>query len=465
MSKIKITWRFLNVLKATGKDSFYRDTELQGFGVKLSAKGKISFIAEGRIKGGGTKRITLGPYPLMPLDMAREKARDTLLLMKKGLAPIKIEEQERQQRAKDAVRDESMSVTLRTVLDNFLLVRAHKDTTKTDYKNTFNTCLDDWLDQPVRDITRKMVEDRVFEIKRKVQQKKHPSNIDAGKAQAAKCMKYLTALCNHAMAEEVEGERLITQNPCDVLKQKKVDMRVKPRSTYLEKEDLRAVVEEISHVQHPDYDEQKVRLTSVTIADYLMLLIFTGLRRNEAASLEWSDVELGKRRFTVRDTKNHTDHRVPMASQVEAMLQRRYEADNKHKRWVFPANRGQGHLREPRRQIERLREITGVNFMCHDLRRTFATLAASHGLDLSAIKRAMNHKTKDVTEGYIQTRDENLRKTFESIAQEINWWVDDGGPTPEEEKRQEEAELKTLDTKDDELGTVEGGYVTPQGAG
>jgi integrase len=464
MSKIKITWRFLNVLKATGKDSFYRDTELQGFGVKLSAKGKISFIAEGRIKRGGTKRITFGPYPLMPLDMAREKARDALLLMKKGLDPIKIKEQERQQRAKDAARDESMSVTLRTVLDNFLLLRAHKETTKKDYKNTFNTCLDDWLDQPVRDITRKMVEDRVFEIKRKVQQKKHPSNIDAGKAQAAKCMKYLTALCNHAMAEEVEGERLLTENPCDVLKQKKIDMRIKSRSSYLDKEDLRAVVEELSHVHHPDYSKQKIRLTSTTIADFLTLLIFTGLRRNEAASLEWNDVNFSDRYFTVRDTKNDTDHVVPMVAQVESILQRRYEADDKHKQWVFPANRGEGHLREPRTQIGRLREITGVNFMCHDLRRTFATVADSFGLDRSAVKRAMNHKTNDVTEGYIQTRDENLRKTFESIAQEINWWVDDGGPTPreEEEKRKEEAESKTSDTKDDELDS---GYVAPQEAG
>jgi integrase len=308
-----------------------------------------------------------------------------------------------------------------------------------------------------------MVEDRVFEIKRKVQQKKHPSNIDAGKAQAAKCMKYLTALCNHAMAEEVEGERLLTENPCDVLKQKKIDMRIKSRSSYLDKEDLRAVVEELSHVHHPDYSKQKIRLTSTTIADFLTLLIFTGLRRNEAASLEWNDINFSDRYFTVRDTKNDTDHVVPMVAQVESILQRRYEADDKHKQWVFPANRGEGHLREPRTQIGRLREITGVNFMCHDLRRTFATVADSFGLDRSAVKRAMNHKTNDVTEGYIQTRDENLRKTFESIAQEINWWVDDGGPTPreEEEKRKEEAESKTSDTKDDELDS---GYVAPQEA-
>jgi integrase len=154
-----------------------------------------------------------------------------------------------------------------------------------------------------------------------------------------------------------------------------------------------------------------------------------------------------------------------MVSQVESILQRRYEAGDQHKQWVFPANRGEGHVVEPRRQIERLREITGVNFMCHDLRRTFATLAASHGVDHHAIKMALNHKTQDITDTYIQKRIEPLRKTFESIAQEINWRVDDRGPTPGEEKRQEEAELKTLSTKQDELGTVEGGYVTPQEAG
>jgi len=471
MANIKITKSFLNGLKATGKDTIYRDTD--GFGVRVYPKGKISFIAEGRIEDGDSKRVTLGPYPVMPLDIAREKARETMLLMKEGLDPDKIEEQEYQQKAKDAARDESMLITLRTVFEDRIKRRNYKAKTRNDYKNTLEVCLGDWLDQPVRDITRTMVEERFFEIKERVRKKRHPSNSkDVGKGQASKCMRYLRALLNDAKAWEVDedqGIMLITKNPCDVLKEKKIDMSIPRRddpSRFLEKEDLRAVMEELSHVHHSDYKKQKVRLTSTTIADYLMLLIFTGLRRNEAASLEWSDVELDKRRFTVRDTKNRTDHVVPMVSQVESILQRRYEADDKHKRWVFPANRGESHLSDPRVQIEKLRKITGVSFMLHDLRRNFATVAETHGLDRSAIKRALNHKIKDVTEGYIQKREENLRKTFESIAQEINWWVYDEAPlTPEEEKRQEEAELKTLDTKDDELGTVEGGYVTPQEAG
>ncbi len=446
MSKIKITQSFLNSLNPNGKVLFYRDTELPGFGVKLNAKGTITFFSEGRIKKGRMVRVSLGRHPVMLLDMAREKARETMLVIKQGLDPIKLEEQESQQRAKDAARDDFMSVTLRTVFEEFISLRNLKEKTKKDYKNTFDVCLGDWLDQPVKDITRRKVEERFLEI----QKKKHRRAKDTGKAQATKCMRYLRALLNHAKAWEVdEGVRLITENPCDVLKEKKVDMRVKPRSTYLEKEDLRAVVEELSHVHHPDYNKQKVRLTSITIADYLMLLIFTGLRRDEAASLEWSDVNLNDRYFTVRDTKNHTDHVVPMVSQVEIMLQRRYEADDKHKQWVFPANRGEEHLVEPRKQIEKLREITGVNFPCHDLRRTFATLAESHGVDHHAIKRALNHKSQDITDTYIQTRVENLRKTFESIAQEINWWVYEETPlTPEEDQAISKAGEEQVDDLD-----------------
>ena len=262
-------------------------------------------------------------------------------------------------------------------------------------------------------ITRRAVEQRFIKIKD-----------ENGKGQATKCMRILTAVLNHAKAFEVdEGVRLITENPCDVLKEKKIDRNIKPRERYLEKEELGLVLEELSHIQHPDYAKQKLRMTNVTVADFITLLLFTGLRREEASTLKWADVNVTDAYFTIHDTKNGTDHVVPMSKPIISMFERRHSNDNKHDIWVFPNRFKSGPLREPRKQMERLTEITGVKFSCHDLRRTFATLAEAYGIDYHTIKRALNHKSQDITARYIQARVDKMRHVFDSVAKEIMWWA------------------------------------------
>jgi integrase len=449
MTRTKLTLKFLNSLtNTTGKPIFHRDSELPGFGVKVTPLDRVVFIAEGRIKGGKTKRVTIGNHPVIKLDKARELAQDALLVMKQGDDPIELGKEEREQKARAAALVQALSVTLRSVFDDFKKGRDHKPRTAQDYRNTVNLCFIDWLDQPIRSITRKDVEERFFKIKK-----------DAGKPQAAKAMRYLSAIMNYAKADEIEGQRLIVENPCEVLKDKKIDRRIKPRTRYLEKEELRDVVDELSHVHHPEYKKQKKRITNPAVADYLTLLLFTGLRKVEAASLEWSNVKLGDKLFSIEDTKNGETHVVPMSGPVEEMLQRRFEDKKKHPQWVFPAKRGDGHLVEPRKQIELIGEITGVHFTSHDLRRTFATLAESYGLDYQTIKRALNHKSQDITAQYIQTRAAKMRHAFDAIAEEIMWWSYDEKPESkmsDEEKLQRDEAMKPVD-----LEAEEDGYIVP----
>ena len=43
----------------------------------------------------------------------------------------------------------------------------------------------------------------------------------------------------------------------------------------------------------------------------LFLCLFAGLRKNEAAALKWSDIDLKAKIFTVRETKNDEDPPSP----------------------------------------------------------------------------------------------------------------------------------------------------------
>lgn len=63
---------------------------------------------------------------------------------------------------------------------------------------------------------------------------------------------------------------------------------------------------------------------------------------------------------------------------------------------------------EPKRAIDAVTAATAITFSCHDLRRTFATLAESLDLSGYTVKALLNHKqqTGDVAGGYLYIKAE-----------------------------------------------------------
>jgi integrase len=133
------------------------------------------------------------------------------------------------------------------------------------------------------------------------------------------------------------------------------------------------------------------RLTRETFRDYLLLLMFTGLRRTEAASLKWEHVDFSARTFTVIDPKNGCDHTLPTSDFLHELLSKRRQVAKGL--YVFPSRSAIGHITEPRKQILNVCRESGVSFRAHDLRRTFAGIADSLDLPWYAIKKLLNHKT------------------------------------------------------------------------
>ena len=85
--------------------------------------------------------------------------------------------------------------------------------------------------------------------------------------------------------------------------------------------------------------------------------------------------------------------------------------------YVFSGDGKAGYLIEPRRQVQRVIQMSSVSFTLHDLRRTFITIAESIDISAYALKRLVNHKmTNDVTAGYIVSDVERLRKPMEQIS-------------------------------------------------
>ncbi|SEO10736.1 Phage integrase family protein [Nitrosospira multiformis] len=157
---------------------------------------------------------------------------------------------------------------------------------------------------------------------------------------------------------------------------------------------------------------------SALVADYLLFLLFTGLRRQEAATLKWSDIDLLGRSFTISDTKNRQPLTLPLTDFLYNLLENRKARTNSD--YVFAGSGKAGYLIEPRSQVKKVIEVSGVPFTLHDLRRSYITIAESIDISAYALKRLVNHKmSSDVTAGYIVNDVERLRGPMQRITDHI----------------------------------------------
>jgi integrase len=151
--------------------------------------------------------------------------------------------------------------------------------------------------------------------------------------------------------------------------------------------------------------------------DYITLLLFTGMRRKEAAGLRWSEVDFDNRVIRLPSSRVKTRNAVglPMTDIVADLLiaQRQLgDAD-----YVFPSR--EGHINGDQ-WTKTLRKKTGLEFSIHDLRRTYATVAESCDIPFLALKGLLNHSVgAGITERYVAMTPERLREPAQKVADRI----------------------------------------------
>lgn len=367
----------------TSGRSYYRDSDLKGFGLRVGTSNKVYF-AEGKIRNR-TVRVTIGKHGVFTTEQARNRARSILGQIATGINP---NEAKREDRAK--------RITLEEAFADFLLARKNlAPLTVAGYKRSFEKHFGDWHRKELTDITKDMIERR------------HRKMGEETPAQANQSMRFLRSLFNFALGryEDSKGNTILPNNPVARLSQTRAWYRIERRQTVIKAHELGAWFKAV-------LDEKKC--SSPTLRDYLLLLILTGLRRNEGASLQWKDVDLIGRTLTISDTKNHETHTLPLSDFLFDLLSRR-KADASSE-YVFPGGGRSGYIYEPRKYINTITEATGIAFTLHDLRRTFITVAESLDIPAYALKRLLNHKmSNDVTAGYIITDVERLRIPMQRI--------------------------------------------------
>jgi integrase len=357
------------------------DTETKGFALWVSGKTtQKRFIAQRDLpKGGNTRRVTIGAVGEIELEEARDKAHQIIGQIRSGSDP--------------KARPDS-GLTLGGALELYLERRQLAEKTRHNYRGTITRCLHDWLDKPLGNISGSMIEDRYHEIA-----KQSPST-------ATVCMTVFGSLYRFAARRDPK----MPADPTEWLKGQRVE--IPARDTMVGANRL------------AEFHRAVMKLENAIHRDFVLLILFTGMRRSETASLTWDRIDFVEKiiRVPASATKSKRPLVLPMSNFVFKLLKAKHALGDA--KFVFPEPRSRsGHI-NARHVFEPIVKATGIDVSAHDLRRDFAQAARAARIHPYEIKGLLNHAAgKDVTHRhYAAPSTEDLREPAQRVADQIKAW-------------------------------------------
>jgi len=330
------------------------DTEVKGFALFVGKKAKTWYFQ--RDMGGRTQRVLIGRWPVISAAAARETAQELALEMARGagksiqIGAPKLENALAAYLARPKLRSEK-----------------HRSNVSANVHNH----LGDWLGLPLSEITRAMVSTR------------HAELVDTPSL-ANHVFKDFRAIWNHA------------RRTCDLPEAPTLAIE-----WYEEQPDGR-IIEDLA-----EWGRAVDELSNPIHQAYYRLLLFTGLRKAEALTLRWEQIQDDRIHLPV--TKNGRPFDLPITEIHHEIL-----TPLRHMRrdWVFPSPKSvAGHLANPER----------LPWSPHAHRRTFATVAMEAGVLEEVVGRLLNHTPRSITGArYVRPSLDALRPAMRAACEEID---------------------------------------------
>lgn len=401
------------------------DSRLPGFGVTIGRK-RVTFVVQRRIVKKDTNEKSkqairvLGhwaPSKLRSQDaglrsatisvqMARDEAIKNLGEMRAGRDP-------RGENAPEAIaaREAAAGPTLAEAIALHLgLLEKKQSSPRSIELLSYETdrYLSDWKERRLSEITRTACRERHEKITK-----------DAGTYAGNRTMRHLRAVYNTALKEHD-----LPANPCVAVHWNNEERRQEP-------------------IPWPKLPAWKVAIDAMKSPirrDYQLLVLFTGLRKMDAATIRWEHVDL-KAKMLHRPTPKGGKLRaftIPLSSECVKILKRRKDENLADNGWVFPTV-AQGNLKRKERPCPSCVALdlpplhvagTMIHLVTpeeddprivspHRLRDTYTTALAALDPPVSGfvIDVLTNHRPPrgSVTAGYIDLTADDLRKAQQRV--------------------------------------------------
>jgi len=397
--RFTFTKRQLESLRPGKRQSWVYDEKADGLALVVTPAGHKSFYWCARIEGR-YRRVKIGPFPSVTIENARKQAQRFAGQKAEGRNPA--DEQQEQRRRQAHIN------TVQGVWEHY---RDHHLKPNRSAK-TVEDC--GYYVKALGSLkTRRLDSIKPGEIKRL-----HEQLSERGEYYANRVVGFLRTLFNHA-ADELDFEGA---NPVQVRTGRKrrrqgegkavAVNRARSRQRYLEKREVPALAAALE--AEPDRD----------FADLIWLLLFTGQRRGNVQSMQWSQISMSRGVWVVpaEAAKAGEPITVPLCSQAMAIVKRRHEAAAEGDVYVFPSARAKsGHIEEPKNRWLPLRKRAGLDDLTlHDLRRSTGSWAAMAAVPYPVIKSMLGHADGgDVTAVYSRVDTESVREGFERTAKAL----------------------------------------------
>ena len=202
---------------------------------------------------------------------------------------------------------------------------------------------------------------------------------------------------------ELWGYRRHNSNPCRNTRRYKM----KPMERYLTAEEM-------------------ARLNAVLTRDefwcphivaIVRLLMLTGCRFGEIAALEWDWIR--DRRIHLPDSKSGP-RTVWLSSAARAVIDAipRYGEDCPY---LFPARPPTRPIDNIASQWNRIRDEAGLpGLRLHDLRHSWASVAAMNGVDMVTVAKLLGHALVETTERYVHLSDQSVTDAADRVSNRIH---------------------------------------------
>jgi integrase len=370
----KLTDKIVRTLQPpTCSNRITYDSEVAGFGVRVTAGGAVAFVLNYRRKADGLeRRYTIGAFPDWSVTTARKQAKTLKRHIDSGGDPIG---EIRATREAPTVADLCARVA-----------EEHMSKKSRGWRTDFASIVRDDVVPALGHMKVAAVEFEHIERLHRDVSKRAPVRANR-----------MHGMLTKAFALAIKW-KLRADNPCRGVERNQ-EYR---RQRYLTADELVRFTEALKQ----DADQQT--------ADIFRLLLLTGARRGEVLGATWNQFDLRAGAWTkpAPTTKQKREHRIPLSAPARQLLARLH-AHRADSIWLFPGRGGQHRmdLKYPWVRICRAAGISGLRI--HDLRHSYASTLAGDGFSLPIIGALLGHASPTTTARYAHLVDDPLRRATE----------------------------------------------------
>lgn len=399
--RTKITKRVVDALEPSERDVIVWDSEVKGFGVKVTPKGRRSYLLFYRNASGQQRKPTIGQHGAITADQARIIAKQWLAEIAQGVDVS---------RSRASARS---APTVAELAERYLVEYAelHKKPSSvvSDRSNLRNHVLPLLGKHRVADVTRSDIDRVKMAVKegktaRRMKAKARGRSIVRGGSGIAN---RVVALLSKIFACAVEWEMRET-NPAHGV-----------RKFTEHRKDRFLDIDEIGRLNNAlDQVDERGELSPFATAA-IRVLMLTGLKLGEVRDLTWAEVDIENRLLRLKDTKtgkrtvpiNNTAFDIIEGVPVLGETGRAPEA------LVFPSLRtgGSMSLTRPWHHVRKLADISD-DATLHTLRHTFASFGVMGGLTLPQVGALLGHKSAQTTLRYADHMTNAVRGYSEQVS-------------------------------------------------